>query len=194
MGGYIEEILYIDDSFLTQLKKRFDSEIIFFFYEQISASQNEFRFISSNKKLNSHIKESIFLKPFNEFKNSHHLLDFQLFTSSFDKRPYQFFVQPLSWGQKHFFSVLGTIKPEAQRDVNLAFTGLVLVIFIFIFIFSLLISKRILLPISDLIRAIQNMDANKKPVKWFKEQNQNSESSLKALMICLKKSIKHNPS
>lgn len=151
--GYVEEILRIDQSFISGLKNRLGLEVAFF-------PQDGKKMVTSHEDL-KHYREGFFLEKLRVYGDS-------LFEMNVQAVPYGFMVQPVEWGSEKFYMALGASKQAAQdvlRNVNYAFFTVVGAIVILLVILSFIFSKIMLQPLNDLVEVVQNVDFEEEPVE-----------------------------
>lgn len=149
--GYIEEILRIDQNFISSLKNRLNLEIVFFSIEGD-------RLVSSHNDL-THYRQGFFMDKYE--KNSK-----QLFDLNIRDTPYGFMIQPLDWGKEKFYIAIGASKKAAKdvlRNVNYAFFTVVGAIVLLLIALSFIFSKIMLQPLNALVEMVQNVDFNSAP-------------------------------
>ena len=159
--GYIEEILRIDQGFISSLKNRLNLELVFF-------STEGDKLVSTHEDL-THYRQGFFLDKFKENKRT-------LFDLNIRDVPYGFMIQPLDWGKENFYVAIGASKKATQdvlRNVNYAFFTVVGAIVLLLIALSFIFSKIMLQPLNSLVDMVQNVDFNNPPeVVAHKSENE----------------------
>ena len=151
LAGYIEEILRVDKNFITNLKKRLNTEIVFF------NSTGE-RAVSSHDDLALY-RQGFYLEKFNSHKSD-------IFEISVRGEPHGMSVQVLDWGEEKFYIALGASKQAATkvlREVNYAFFTVVGAVAILLVFLSFIFSKILLQPLNTLVEFVEKVDFASEP-------------------------------
>lgn len=149
--GYVEEILRIDQSFISGLKNRLNLELAFFSDngERVVTSHDDFR----------HYRPGFFLEKFKENGD-------RLFELNIQSVPYGVTVQPLDWGGELFYIAIAASKRAAQdvlKNINVAFFTVVGAVVLLLIVLSFIFSKLMLQPLNDLVVRVQNIDFDHPP-------------------------------
>jgi two-component system, NtrC family, sensor kinase len=151
--GYLEQLIDIDQTFLSRLKQRMKLELVLIRPSGQVAVATHPDFYLYKKEL------------FQDFLKAENKPFFELNVRS---NPYGFLLYPMSWGQSEIFLALGASKVEAKavlKNVNLAFFTVVGTVIILLIITILFASNTILKPLNDLVSALQNVQSGDKPVE-----------------------------
>lgn len=145
MGGYVEQVIAIDQDFLASIKNRMNVELVLI-------RKNGAVVVSTHPDFYDYQKNFFF----NYIQASS--------SSSFDLNvrgdPFQFIMYPLRWGKTDLFIAIGASKSDAQaalKGVNYAFYTVAGAVAIFLIVIILIITNNILRPLQDLVRAAQEI-------------------------------------
>lgn len=149
--GYLEEVINMDQSFMDNLKKRFNLEL--FFYQP-----NKNQIVATHKDLKEYSANF-----FNEKRKDESTDFFELVVR---EDPYRFTLESLKWGDTELILGLGASKSAAKsvlKNVNNAFFVVVGTIILLLVILSVITSKILLKPLYEVLDGIQNADFEKGP-------------------------------
>ena len=152
-AGYVEEIINVGPTFLKNLKKRLNLEIILFDDKGniVSGSNDDFLLYPKDA----------FAKVITKGQET-------VFDLTVRNEPYGFITTPVKWGDSQFLVGLGASKQRAQafvRNVNYAFFTMIAAIGVLLIFTSIVATRVIVKPVYDLVEAIQNMDGADGPVE-----------------------------
>lgn len=150
-AGFIEEIMRLDSGFIQNLKNRLGLELAF-----IS--------IDGEKVISSHEDLARYRTGF--FKEKHQQLGEKIFELTIRGIPHGFVMSQLSWGKNRFYVAVGASKQAVQevlRNVNFAFSIMVVAVGLLLIVLSFVISKILLQPVNQLVEFVQDMDFDEKP-------------------------------
>ena len=156
--GFIEEIIGLDEGFLSNLKKRFDAEV-FFFVKPEDGKGPKVKgqpIVASHKEIEEYSVD-FFINQLNESKEN-------VFDLAIDGQEFGFRVQELSWGTQSLYMGIGASKQASNqilRNVNYAFVSVVGAIIFLLVILSLVISRILMRPLNELLYTIETMDISK---------------------------------
>lgn len=147
--GFVKESILLDKTFLENLKKRMNLEIMFF-------NGTGEGVVATHPDLEAY-KPGFFSKFAKEAQESG--------TSFFDltmrEDPFRFMVQPLTWGDAQFFLSLGASKTAAKavlRNVEVAFLTVVGVIIVLVAVSSVITSRILMRPLYRVLEALERAD------------------------------------
>lgn len=150
-AGYVEEIINIGPSFLENIHKRLNLEIILFDPKGsiIAASHPDFALYqkASFAKMVVGNVETFFDLPIRD-------------------DPYGFITNQVKWGDSQFTVGLGASKQRARafvKNVNYAFFTMVGAIGFLLVLTSIVATRVIVRPVNELVEAIQTMDTKEGP-------------------------------
>jgi two-component system NtrC family sensor kinase len=151
--GYLEQLIDLDQTFLTRLKQRMKLELILIkpSGQVVVATHPDF-YLYKKDFFQDYTKDE--KKPF--------------FELNLRSNPYGFLVYPMSWGQSDLYLALGASKVEAKavlRNVNYAFYTVVGAVIILLIITIVLTSNTILKPLNELVAALGNIQSDDKPIE-----------------------------
>ncbi len=150
--GFLEEVILIDQIFMTNLKNRMSLEVFFF-------TQAKDRVLATNPDLSIY-KSDFFLSKLIE--------DEGFFDLNIREQPFRFMVKPLSWGSSNLYLGVGASKGAAKailKNVYYAFLIVVGGIIFVLVILSVISSKILLKPLYDVLEALGRMDFDKEVVE-----------------------------
>jgi len=151
--GYIEEILRIDQNFISSLKNRLGIEIAFY-------SGGDKKIVTSHDDLR-HYREGFFADKYNTHLDG-------LFDLAIRDVAYGFMIQPINWGDENFYIAIGASKQAAKsvlKNVNYAFFTVVGFIVAVLIVLSFIFSKMLLQPLNDLVELVQTVDFDQPPTE-----------------------------
>ncbi|MES2856356.1 MAG: HAMP domain-containing protein, partial [Bdellovibrionota bacterium] len=153
VAGYIEEIINIGPSFLENLKKRLNSEIMLFDAKGglSAASHPDFMLYSKDYFAKYIVDESE-----------------AFFDLTVRNEPFGFITTKVNWGNTSFLVGLGASKQKAKavlKNINYAFFIMICAIGVILILISIFATKVIVGPVYEIISAIQQMDVRDGPVE-----------------------------
>ncbi len=149
--GYLEEVISLDEAFISNLKNRTSLELVFLHPESETL-------VSTHKDLSLQGPD-YFLSFFENNKS--------FFDHTLREEPYHFMLQGLKWGDSEFVVGLGASKSSARailRNINYAFFTVVGAIIVLLIVMSLIISRILLRPLYEILDGINRTDLSKGPV------------------------------
>jgi two-component system NtrC family sensor kinase len=160
--GYIEEILRIDQNFISGLKNRLSLEMLFY-------SRDGEKAVASHDDLRQY-RHGFFVEKGDETKG-------RLFELNIRDIPFGFMIKPIKWGENTFYLAIGASKKAALdvlKNVNYAFFSVTGAIILLLVVLSFIFSKIMLQPLNSLVELVQNVDFDVPP----KPISHNSENEL----------------
>ena len=151
--GHIEEVIRVDHSFLTDLKKRWGLEAMFF-------KRNIYGAFSSKETLSLY-SNKFFLNKITKDPVSH-------FDLNLSGEPFAFMIWPMYWGDDQLIVSIGASKKATQevlKNVKYAFFTVIGMVILLLICLSFVISRMLLKPLLDLVDAIQTMDPDKELIQ-----------------------------
>ncbi len=155
--GYLEEVISLDETFITNLKNRLKLEIVLF-------EQNGENVLTTTP----------FLSSYNPSQILSLARDSGFFEIKLQGEPFQFMMQQLKWGESKLELGLGASKTSAHavlQNVNYAFLTVLGVIVILLIALSVIISRILLKPLYDVLEAFEKTDFQNEKVQLPKTQN-----------------------
>jgi two-component system NtrC family sensor kinase len=151
--GYLEQLINLNDSFMTKLKERMKLEMLIVRPngQVVAATHPDFE---------------IYKKDF--FQNYIQPGEKSFFELSVRGDPYGFILYPIKWGQTEIFLGLGASKSEALavlENVNYAFMTVVGAVIVLLLIFIFVASTTLIKPVIDLVEAIDQVESSEKIVE-----------------------------
>jgi two-component system, NtrC family, sensor kinase len=159
MVGYLEEVLTIDNGFVTALKNRMNLEVAFI-------SEDGSKTLASQEDL-EHYRQGFYTDKYIEIQTG-------LFELNIRGVPYGFMIEPVKWGEHKFYIAIGASKQAAMqvlKNVNVAFFSMVGAIVVLLTILSFIISKILLHPVNELVDVVQSVDFEKQPVTLIRRSD-----------------------
>ncbi|WP_413576588.1 ATP-binding protein [Bdellovibrio sp. HCB290] len=150
--GYIEQVLDLNQSFLSKIKNRLKLELIL---------------IRDNGDLVAASHSDFYLYKKDFFKNYFRPVKDAFFDLNVRGNPYGFIVYPMDWGISKFYVALGASKSESAavlRNVNIAFMTVVGAVVFLLIITILVTSNWVLKPLYDLVGALQSFESQEQAV------------------------------
>ena len=150
--GYLQQVIYIDSSFLDRLKAKLKLE---FFISKEDATVLASSFSDKSKILSNKILNAVY-----ESKEP-------LFEVVINKSPYGFFVSKIDWGNGQFLVGMGVSKADSQevlKNISFAFYTVVGIVVIFLFITIVITSNWILKPLYELVEALQSFETQEQAI------------------------------
>lgn len=144
--GYLQQIIYIDNQFLSRLRTRLKLE---FFIAKEDATVLASTFADKSKLASNKILSAVY-----ESKDP-------IFEVSIKNNPYGFFVSKVEWGHSKFLLGMGVSKADSRevlKNISFAYYTVVGVIMIFLFITIVITSSWILKPLYELVEALQSFE------------------------------------
>ena len=155
--GFVEEIISMDEVFLQNLKNRLDISIFFFVNrEGQNLPGGRPPIVASHDDL-EHYNTDFFMRQYKENKDG-------VFELLIQDVTYGFKLHQFNWGNERVYLGIGASKQAAQTilsNVNYAFFSVVGAIIVLLIFLSLVISRILMRPLSELVNAIQSMDLSK---------------------------------
>lgn len=151
--GYLEQMVDLDQAFLTKLKDKMQVELIV---------------LRKNGAISAATLPDFGLAKKNYFETYTQTLTTSYFEYTVRGEPHGFLVYPISWGNSDFFVALGASKKEARavlKNVNLAFYGVVGAIIVLLVITIWLTSNAFVKPLWELVRASQIVQQSDEPLE-----------------------------
>ncbi len=151
--GFLEEVISIDEVFLSNLRNRVNLEILF-------ARPGSETLISTH--------EDLTLQPVHFFKDRLGGELFEFFDYTLREEPYRFMLKRLNWGEAELFVGLGASKSSARavlRDINYAFFSVFATIVVLLLVMSLVISRVLLRPLYQMLEGIDSADLTQGPAQ-----------------------------
>jgi len=153
VAGYIEEIINIGPSFLDNLKKRLNLEIILFDSkgELIAGSHPDFLLYAKD-----------YFAKYIAGENE------AFFDLTVRNEPFGFITTPVKWGNSTFLVGLGASKQKSKgilKNVNYAFFTMICAIGVILILISIFATRVVVGPVYEIISAIQQMDVRDGPVE-----------------------------
>ena len=151
--GHIEEVVRVDDIFLSELKKRLGLEIVF-------SKRNIDGVFSSHRGLTRYTSK-FFIDKISKDSLSR-------FDLNIRGAPFSFLIWPMNWGDDQILISLGVSKRSVQevlKNIKYAFFTVIGTIIILLIGLSFIISRMLLKPLLDLVEVIQTMDPDKELVQ-----------------------------
>ncbi len=152
--GYVEQLIDINEAFLTRLKDRLKLELFLLKPQSLAVMTGT--------------HEDFYLYKKNNLPDLDNKSEFSFFDLSLRGQPLGAILTPIKWGKSEMILGLGASKAEAKsvlKNVNYAFFSVVGTIIFVLIIIIFLISNTILRPINDLLEAIWLMQSSDKPVE-----------------------------
>jgi two-component system NtrC family sensor kinase len=146
LAGYLEEIITITPSFLENLKKRLNLEIILFDQK-------------GNIVAGSHPDFVLYQKDF--FAKTIQGENEALFDLVVRGEPFGFIISPVKWGNHHFLIGLGASKQKAKnvlRNINFAFFTVIGAIGILLILVSIITARAVFKPLNDLVEGLHKFE------------------------------------
>ena len=152
-GGYLEQLIEVDNSFLQKLKQRMKLELIFIKASgQVVAATHPDFFLYKKDFFEEYVKPDSKI----------------FFDLNVRNNPYGFIVYPIKWGSSEVFLALGASKSEAKavlKNVNYAFYSVVGAVIFLLVITILVTSNAVLKPLNELVAAIDNIQSSDRAVE-----------------------------
>ena len=152
-AGYIEEIVKIGPSFLENLRKRLNLEVVIFDAKGsiLAASHPDFGLYAKD----------YFAKTVLSFNET-------FFDLAMRDEPFKFVSNKVKWGDSQFIVGLGASQQRARafvKNVNYAFFTMVGAIGVLLILTSIVATRVIVRPVNQLVDAIQSMDSKEGPAE-----------------------------
>jgi two-component system, NtrC family, sensor kinase len=141
-AGFLEEIFYINQKFLTELKKRLKTEILI---------------MNSKMELAAASHPDFLLMPKESFSK---VFDSGFFDLNFRDEPYGFRIKPIE-AKSDIFIALGASKKDVKsvlKNINIAMLTVCLVTIMLLLPILFGVSKLVLKPLDHLVSATQKME------------------------------------
>ncbi len=152
--GYVEEFLSLDNTFLQNLKKRLNIEIMMFAENDDPLKR---RAVATHQDLRDlQTRQGFFSSQFKEIGDD-------IFEINIRGVPHGFSIHTLDWGDARIFVAVGASKQASRAilaNVKSAFFTVVGFVFFLLVILSIVMSRRLLRPLNDLLSAIEKADAD----------------------------------
>lgn len=158
IAGYMEQVTVLSQSILDNLHKRMNLEIAV---------------LDSNGELISSTHPDLLLLPKDIFKTKINAPE-ESFNLSLREVPYGFLIKPVNWGQQKFYVALGASKSTSNailRTISIALIVVGLVVIFLLVLTSIVSSRLILRPLSNLVDATLLMDQGDQAVEIPVEGN-----------------------
>lgn len=153
LAGYVEEIISLGDNFLNALKKRLNLEVMLFDSNGSVLAGSHPDFLLYEK--------SAFSKAITSDPET-------FFELTMRSEPFRIITTQVAWGDTNFIIGLGASKQRVKsvlRTINYAFLTMLAAIAILMIFVSIVATRLIVRPVSDLVDAIQTMNVSDRPVE-----------------------------
>lgn len=151
--GYIEQVIDLNEGFLSRLKSRMKLELILMRTngQPVVGTHPDFYLYEA----------SFFSDLFKPEANA-------FFELSVRSEPFGFIMYPIQWGNTDMYIALGASKGEAKAvltNVNFAFYTVVGAVILLLIVTILMTSTTIIKPLQDLVEAIDQVQLSDRPVE-----------------------------
>lgn len=150
--GFLEQVVDLDQKFLSRLKNRMKLELLIF--------KEDGNLILGSHPDFSIYKTGFFRKYIDQSKES-------FFELSQRGVPLGFVVQPLTWGETKFFIGLGASKSDSRaalQNIYIAFISVVSAVALLLLLTIFVTSKWLLKPIYELVEALQSFESQEQAI------------------------------
>jgi two-component system, NtrC family, sensor kinase len=153
LAGAVEEIINLGPSFLENLKKRLNLEVVLFDSRGVIVG-------SSHPDILLYPKD-MFARPVLEKEEV-------VFDLTLRSQPFGFMVSKVPWGDSFFYVGVGASKARTKsvmRNINYAFFTVIGAVGLLLILTAFVTSKIVLRPLNDLVEALQTMDVREGPIE-----------------------------